>query len=262
MVLPLTIVLGYALALLMGLSLGLLGGGGSILTVPVLHYVLGYDVKEAVPMSLVVVGLTSGFGAVAHWKAGTVNPRAALGFGPPAIVGALLGAELGLRVAATVQLTVFAVVMLAAAVSMYFGAALWAPEGAMTGEWRAPGGGGRPRVPFITLVGAVVGVLTGFVGVGGGFVYVPALAVLGGLHMKEAVGTSLVLILLSCIAGAIRYRGSLAFDWTAIAVFTAIALVGVAAGSRMLRHVSQQRLRRGFALFLLVMGALVLARPR
>ena len=262
MVSPATIVLGYALALLIGLSLGLLGGGGSILAVPVLHYVLGYDVKEAVPMSLVVVGLTSGFGALAHWKAGNVNPHAALAFGPPAIVGALLGADLGLRVAATVQLTVFAVVMLAAAVSMYFGAALWAPKGAMTGEWRAPGGGGRPRLAFITLIGGAVGVLTGFVGVGGGFVYVPALAVLGGVAMKEAVGTSLVLILLSCIAGVIRYHGSLVFDWTALAIFTAIAFVGVAAGSRMVRHVSQQGLRRGFALFLFVMGALVLARPR
>src|SRR5690242_5028521 len=124
---PPTVVLGYALALLIGLSLGLLGGGGSILTVPVLHYVLGYGVKAAVPMSLVVVGLTSAFGAVQHWRGGTVNLRAAVAFGPPAIVGALLGADLGLRVTATVQLTVFAVVMLAAAVSMYFGAALWAP---------------------------------------------------------------------------------------------------------------------------------------
>jgi uncharacterized protein len=258
---PPTVVLGYALALLIGLSLGLLGGGGSILTVPVLHYVLGYGVKAAVPMSLVVVGLTSAFGAVQHWQGGTVNLRAAVAFGPPAIVGALLGADLGLRVTATVQLTVFAVVMLAAAVSMYFGAALWAPKETGAEAASAPTVATHPRLPLVTLVGAAVGVLTGFVGIGGGFVYVPALVVLGGLGMREAVGTSLVLILLSCAAGVIRYQGSLAFDWTAIAVFTAIAFVGVVAGARLVRHVSQHTLRRGFAAFLLVMGALVLLRP-
>src|SRR6185369_6933636 len=112
------IFLGYALALLIGLSLGLLGGGGSILTVPVLHYVLGYEVKSAIPMSLVIVGLTSGFGAANHWRAGTVSWRAALSFGPPAVVGSVLGAELGLKVDPAVQLIVFGLVMLAAAVSM------------------------------------------------------------------------------------------------------------------------------------------------
>jgi hypothetical protein len=115
------IALGYALALLIGLALGLLGGGGSILTIPVLHYVMGYGMKAAVPMSLVVVGLTSGVGAVAHRRAGTLSLRTVAAFGPPAIVGALLGAELGLRTTAELQLTVFAVVMLAAALSMYLG---------------------------------------------------------------------------------------------------------------------------------------------
>jgi uncharacterized membrane protein YfcA len=112
-------VLGYALALLIGLTLGLLGGGGAILTVPVLHYVLGYGIKEAIPMTLVVVGLTSAFGAMNHWRAGTVQWRTALGFAPPAMVGSVLGVELGLRVDGAVQLTVFAVVMLAAALSMF-----------------------------------------------------------------------------------------------------------------------------------------------
>ena len=258
---PPTVVLGYALALPIGLSLGLLGAGGSILTVPVLHYVLGFGVKAAVPMSLVVVGLTSAFGAAEHWRDGSVSLRSAIAFGPPAIVGALLGADLGLRVSATVQLTVFAVAMLAAAVSMYAGAARRAPQDPAAEAVSTPPGGRRPRLPFVTLVGAAVGALTGFVGVGGGFIYVPALVVLGGLAMKEAVGTSLVLIVLSCTAGVIRYRGSPGFDWRAIALFTAIAFVGVAAGSRMARHVSPRALRRGFAAFLLVMGAFVLLRP-
>lgn len=246
------IALGYTLALLIGLSLGLLGGGGSILTVPVLHYVMGYGVKAAIPMSLVVVGLSSAVGAAAHWRAGTLNLRTVLAFGPPAIVGALLGAEFGLRVAATVQLTVFAVVMLLAAVSMFFGA------GAIASAPQRP----RHPFPLVTLVGGAVGILTGFVGVGGGFLYVPALVLLAGLPMKQAIGTSLALIMLSCIAGVARYHGSIEFDWSAIGLFTGIALVGVALGSRLVRHVSQTLLRKGFAAFLLLMGALVLLRGR
>lgn len=244
------IYLGYALALLIGLTLGLLGGGGSILTVPVLHYVLGYPVKEAIPMSLVVVGLTSGFGAISHWRAGTLHGRSALAFGPPAIVGAVLGAELGLHVDATIQLTVFAVVMLAAAISMLRGGIV---------EAATPS---RKPLPLVTLVGTLVGVLTGFVGVGGGFLYVPALTLLGGLTMKQAIGTSLVLILLSCSAGLVRYSGHFDLDWNAIALFTGIAFLGVAAGSRLVPSFPQQTLKRGFAVFLVVMGALVLARGR
>lgn len=249
------IALGYALALLIGISLGLLGGGGSILTVPVLHYVLGYGVKDAIPMSLVVVGLTSGFGAINHARVGTVRWRTALAFGPPAIVGAILGAELGLRVEATTQLTVFAVVMLLAAVSMLRGGA-----GAGAGEARPAGA--RHPLPFITLIGALVGVLTGFVGVGGGFLYVPALALLAGLAMKEAIGTSLVLILLSCGAGLVRYWGHIQLDWRAIALFSGIAFVGVAVGSRLVPYLSQRALKKGFAFFLLAMGAVVLLSGR
>jgi uncharacterized protein len=111
-------------------------------------------------------------------------------------------------------------------------------------------------------VGAAVGVLTGFAGVGGGFLYVPALVLLGGLPMRQAVGTSLALILLSCIAGVVRYHGSLVLDWRAIALFTGIALVGVALGTRLSGRVSQTVLRRGFAVLVLVMGALVLSVGR
>lgn len=244
-------VLGYALALLIGLSLGLLGGGGSILTVPVLHYGLGYEVKAAIPMSLVIVGLTSGFGAANHWRAGAVNWRAALSFGPPAVVGSILGAELGLKVEPGVQLMVFALVMLAAAVSMLL------PRPA------ADAGVGRPRpLPLITLIGAAVGLITGFVGVGGGFLYVPALIVLGGLAVKEAIGTSLVLIMLSCIAAVARYHGNSLMDWRTILIFCALAFVGVAVGSRLSSHVPNQVLRKGFAVLLFVMGALVLLRGR
>src|ERR1044071_12208 len=214
---PMLVVVGYACAIVIGLSLGRLGGGGSILTVPVLHYVLGYEARTAaVPMSLVVVGVTSALGAVQHWRCGTVNLRTVFAFGPPAIVGALLGAQLASRMRdSRVQLLLFGAVMVIAAVSMYFGRALLAREGrAAASPGDSPSPGALPY-PFVTLVGAGVGLLTGFVGVGGGFLYVPALVLLGGLPIKQAVGTSLSLILLSCIAGVVGYQGTAAFDWPA-----------------------------------------------
>jgi hypothetical protein len=245
------LILGYTLALLIGLSLGLLGGGGSILTVPVLIYVLGYGVKTAVPMSLVVVGVTSLVGVWRHRRDGTLNLKTALAFGPPAIVGALLGARLGVRADPRVQLTLFAVVMLVAAISMFF------RRTQATDEHRP-----LARLPLIVLVGGSVGLLTGFVGVGGGFVYVPALVLLGGLTMKEAVGTSLALIAMSCASGLVMYQGHFVLDWAAVGLFTALALVGVVIGARLVRYVRQDHLRRGFAVFLLFMGALVLLRGR
>ena len=234
------------------MSLGLLGGGGSILTVPVLVYVLGFPVKTAIPMSLVVVGLTSLMGVVGHSRAGTVHWKAALAFGPSAIVGALGGAQLGLLVSAKLQLTVFAVIMIVASVSMWGGQALW--------NRRASAVEGAPPRPLgvVGLLGAVVGALTGLIGIGGGFLYVPALVLLAGLGMKQAVGTSLVLITLSAASGFARYSGAVSFDWTAIAIFTGLAFIGVLVGTRLVARVPQQVLRRGFSVFVLVMGAVVL----
>lgn len=234
------------------MSLGLLGGGGSILTVPVLVYVLGYPVKTAIPMSLVVVGLTALMGVAGHARAGTVQWRAALAFGPTAVLGALAGAQLGLMVAATLQLTVFAVIMIVASVAMWGGPGLWL-------RGRIPGQAPPARHPVVVaLLGAAVGMLTGLIGIGGGFLYVPALVLLAGLDMKHAVGTSLVLISLSAASGFVRYSGEISFDWVAIALFTGLAFLGVLGGTRLVAHVSQQALRKGFSVFVLVMGAVVL----
>jgi uncharacterized membrane protein YfcA len=247
--------LGFALAVVIGLSLGLLGGGGSILTLPVLVYILGVSVKQAVPMSLVVVGTTSLFGAVSHQRSRNVRWDTALSFGPPAMIGAFIGAQIGLAVASRVQLAIFGMLMLGAAGSMYFGPALW---GARVGvEARE-----RRSLALIALLGLGVGMITGLVGIGGGFLYVPALVLLGGLMMKHAVGTSLVLIIMSCLAGLISYAGKVAIPWGATAIFTGLAIVGVLAGSSLVRRVSQDTLRRAFAVLLVVMGVLVLLRPR
>ena len=244
-----TPLLGYSLAVLIGISLGLLGGGGAILTVPVLVYVMGLDVKQAVPTSLVIVGLTSFTGMLRHRQAGTVDVHAALTFGPAAILGSLIGTRAALLVSSRVQLTVFAVVLLAAATMML----------RRRREALHPAPTRRP-LPLILLIGTGVGFLTGFVGVGGGFMYVPALALLAGLEMKAAVGTSLALIALSSAAGVAGYLGQVHFDWLLVGVFTALAFVGVQIGSALVPKVPQERLRRWFAVLLLVMGVVVLVK--
>ena len=244
-------VLGYALAVLIGVTLGLLGGGGSILTVPVLVYVMHVDVKQAVPASLVVVGLTSLVGAYHHWKAGNVHLPAVVAFGPTAVLGSLAGSQIALRVSGRLQLTIFAVVLVGASVRMLMGRG--APDAPATPSTRRP-------LPLVALLGAGVGVLTGLVGVGGGFLYVPALTLAGGLDMKKAVGTSLALITLSSAAGIAGYLGRVPLDWPLIGLFTVLAFLGVGLGSAMVRRVSQQGLRRAFAVLMLVMGVLVLIR--
>ena len=249
------IVLGYSLALLIGISLGLLGGGGSILTVPVLVYALGFGMKQAVPMSLVVVGVTSLFGVANHRRNGNIRWDAAIAFGPAAIAGAFAGARVAPHVSSQLQLVIFGVLMLCAAASMYFGPA-W-----LTRAEQAEPARSRPAA-VMALLGGAVGFLTGLVGVGGGFLYVPALVLIGGLVMREAIGTSLVLIILSCVAGFLTYLGRASVDWRATIEFTAIAIVGVVIGSRLVGRVSQVALRKGFAALLLVMGIAVLLKPR
>lgn len=242
--------LGYLLAVLIGISLGLLGGGGSILTVPVLLYCFGYGMKTAVPMSLVVVGLTSLFGVVRHGRAGNVAFRAAFAFGPLAIVGAFAGAALALGVSGRIQTLVFGIVMLAASLAMLRGRSL------LAGRADAPHA--ARRLAPMMLLGGIVGMLTGFVGVGGGFLYVPALVLAGGVAMKRAVGTSLVLITLSSAAGLAMYAGTMTLPWMTVAGFTLLAVLGVAIGSALVHRISQGALRKGFAVFVLLMGVLVL----
>jgi uncharacterized membrane protein YfcA len=245
-----TLIAGLALAVAIGISLGLLGGGGAILTVPVLVYVVGLDVKTAVPTSLVVVGLTAMAGALGHQRAGHIRFRTVLAFAPAAMAGAYLGSFLGLRVSGRLQLGVLGAIILVSAILMMRGAGR--PEGAQP----APA---RP-LPVLAGLGLVMGGLTGLLGIGGGFLYVPALTILGGLAMKQAVGTSLVLIALGAATGFAGYVGRVDLDWWLVAGFTALAFLGVGIGTALVPRVSPQALRRGFAVLLLVMGVMVLVR--
>ena len=249
--------LGVALGLPVGLALGLLGGGGSILTVPIFVYMLGFGAKEAIAMSLAVVGVTSLFGAAGHWRTGNVNLRVALVFGAVAMLGTYLGARLAVFFSAAAQLALFAVVLLVAAVFMFRGRS---PASRMEDD-AAPVAAGM-RFGLIALQGIAVGALTGLVGVGGGFLIVPALVLLGGLPMKQAVGTSLVVIALKSVAGFYGYLGQVEVPWAFTGLFTAVTVTGILIGMPLVRYVPQETLRRAFAVFLVLMGGFILYQNR
>ena len=236
---------------LIGAALGLLGGGGSVLTVPIFVYVLGFTPKEAIAMSLAVVGATSAFGTASHWHAGHVNVRVGVVFGGVAMFGTLFGVRLARLVPGTTQLVIFGGVMLAAAVFMLRRRAPFDEE-----NDTCPA---QPVMSILKIVpGALlVGALTGIVGVGGGFLIVPALVLLR-LSLREAVGTSLLIITGTCVIGFLGYLGHVSLDWAAVTLVAAGTLPGIAAGSYLHRFVPQSALRRGFAAFLVVIAVFIL----
>ncbi len=238
-------------AVAIGLSLGLLGSGGSIITVPVLVYLVGQPEKVAIAGSLAVVGSIALIGALQNAARGQLAWRSVLGFGLPGMAGTVGGAWLSGHVGGAVQLTVFAGVMLAAAVMMF----RRSEPPAMPKPARA--------LPLLAVDGVAVGVLTGFVGVGGGFLILPALVLLGGLGMHAAIGTSLAIIAMNSFSGFAKHlqllhAQGLSLDWVVLAKFVALGAAGSVAGSRLAHRLPQRSLRRGFAAFLVVMAALIL----
>jgi uncharacterized membrane protein YfcA len=241
------LIIAALLSLFIGLSLGLLGGGGSILTLPILVYVLDVEPKTAIAMSLFVVGTTSATGVVAHARAGRVRFRAGLVFGAAGMAGAFAGGKVAHFLPPTLLLVAFGAVMLTAA------AAMMRP--------RREGGPGRePAISKALGIGLGVGVVAGLVGAGGGFLIVPALALFGGLAMPEAIGTSLLVIALQSFAGFAGHAGHVHLDWTLTAVVTGAAITGGLGGARLARHLSPASLRRGFAWLVLAMGVFLLGK--
>lgn len=246
------LVLGYALAVLVGLSLGVLGGGGAILTVPIFVYVLGFDAKLAIAMSLPVVGVTSLIGAFGHWRAGNVQVRTAAVFGIIAMAGAYAGARLSVFISGTAQLFLLALMMLAAAAAMFRSAGRDSSRTEPAPEMRAM------PVALLIPIALSVGILTGLIGIGGGFLVVPALVLLARIPMKQAVGTSLLVIAMNSFSGSLGYLGQRSMPWGFMLGFIAIAAIGILIGARLVRHVSQSALKRGFAAFLVIMGAFII----
>ncbi|MBC7291874.1 MAG: sulfite exporter TauE/SafE family protein, partial [Actinotalea sp.] len=239
-----------ALAVLVGLSLGLLGGGGSILTVPLLVYVAGVETKAAIATSLLVVGVTSAVGALSHARAGRVQWRTGLLFGGAGMVGAYAGGRLAQFIPGEVLLLAFALMMIITAVAMLRGRKNVDPSKVH----------GRLPVGRVLLDGAVVGLVTGLVGAGGGFLVVPALALLGGLPMPVAVGTSLVVIAIKSFGGLAGYLASVQVDWGLALGVTAAAVVGALLGGRLVGRTKPDTLRKAFGWFVLVMGAFILVQ--
>lgn len=256
-------IFGHLLAVGIGLSLGLIGGGGSILAVPILVYVMGLGAKAAIAMSLAIVGTVSLVGAMPHWRQGNVNLKTAIVFTPAAMAGAYLGARLTALpfITDTFQLVCFGIVMVVASVWMiresrekpslsYAGA-----PGKAVAEVPHP-----PHWLAIPAEGLGVGILTGFVGVGGGFLIIPALVLLGGIPMKEAIGTSLVIIAAKSATGFLGYLGQVAIDWALTASFTLAASAGTLAGAYLTRLIDAKYLQKGFGYFVLAVAIFVLIR--
>ena len=249
-----TLIMALLGALAVGLTLGLMGSGGSILTVPVLTYIVGQQDKVAIAGSLGIVGAISLVAAVPYAVRGLVDWRSVLWFGLPGMVGAWLGAALSKGVDGSVQLLAFAALMVVAAVLML----RKAPTEA---------GATRPRrsVVKIGVEGLVVGVVTGFVGVGGGFLIVPALVLLGGLPMNIAVGTSLLVIAAKSFVGFAKYLDvleaqNLQLDWQIMGLFVTAGIAGSFGGAALASRIPQAALRRGFGVFLLLVAAWIVTQ--
>jgi uncharacterized membrane protein YfcA len=249
-----TLIIVLALSIVIGLSLGVLGGGGSILTVPILVFVAGFEAKEAIAASLFVVGVTSAVSVVSHARSGRVMWRTGLIFGAAGMAGAFVGGMIGGHVAGTVLLIAFAVMMIATAVAMLRGSKRTNDQDAVESV--------KVELPLgrVLLDGAVVGLVTGLIGAGGGFLVVPALALLGGLPMSVAVGTSLVVIAMKSFAGLAGYLTTVPLNWGVTLAVTAAAIIGTLIGSRLTGRLPETALRKAFGFFVLAMGTFVLTQ--
>ncbi|MSO28012.1 MAG: sulfite exporter TauE/SafE family protein [Candidatus Nanopelagicales bacterium] len=250
-----------ALAIFIGLAVGILGGGGSILTTPLLVYVMGFDTKDAIAASLFVVGVTSAFGLIRHARGHRVRWRTGLIFGAAGMVGAFIGGQVGVHLPGAVLMAVFAVMMGVTAIAMI----------RVRPKVKAKAHKGLP-IFRILLDGAVVGFVTGLVGAGGGFLVVPALAILGGMPMPMAVGTSLLVVMMKSTAGFLGYAvkfgdGSLVswnpeihINWLVTIVVTIGAVAGALVGSSFVGRVHPDRLRKAFGWSVLVMACFIMSQ--
>ena len=258
--------LGYAASLVMGLALGLTGGGGSILTVPILVYLFGIGALQATTYSLVLVGLVALWGAWGAYRSGELHLNRALSFGIPGVLGVaasrrlllpMLPTELSISGLAltksSILLIAFSLLMLLASVSMIRTSRYTNADAA------APNGDRSVSNIALFLGGLALGLLAGFVGAGGGFLIVPALVNIGKLDMKQAVGTSLFVIALQSLLGVLGDFKELAqMDFILFSIVAVLAIIGMSLGTMFRKRISQSKLKLGFGIFVLVMGSLIL----
>lgn len=258
-------IFGYIASILIGVALGLIGGGGSILTVPVLVYLLSVEPVLATAYSLFIVGTTSLVGSVSYFKKGLVNVRTAVVFGIPSIVavfltrayivpaipGELFSIGNLLITKSILLMLIFAVLMIFASYSM------------IKKDKNEADVNNSHQVfnyPLILVEGTVVGILTGLVGAGGGFLIIPALVILSKLPMKEAVGTSLVIIAAKSLIGFLGEGTDIAMDWKLLLIVTAFAIVGIFIGMALSKKIDGKKLKPAFGWFVLVMGIYIIIK--
>ena len=258
-------IIGYFASLIIGVSLGLIGGGGSILTVPVLVYLFHIDPVLATAYSLFIVGSTSLVGALPKYREGLVNLKTAAIFGIPSIAAVYATRKFIVPMIpqevfsigdfmvtkSILMMLLFAILMVAASVSMIR-------------EKKAANGNGageqKFNYPLILVEGAVVGVLTGLVGAGGGFLIIPALVLLSKLPMKQAVGTSLLIIAAKSLIGFTGDLGHMEMDWNLLLIVTGLAIVGIFIGNALNKKVDGEKLKKAFGWFVLVMGVYIIVQ--
>jgi uncharacterized protein len=256
----------HIIAICIGISLGLIGGGGSILAVPTLVYVMGVPPKSAIAMSLAIVGTVSLLGVIPHWKLGNVQIKTAAMFGLSTMIGAYIGAKIANfpLITGTLQMLLFATMMLLAAIFMMRKS--YSTSSSVSEEKLDLALYPKPVCKYCWLwlmsEGIGVGILTGLVGVGGGFAIVPALVLLAKLPMKQAIGTSLLIIVLNSSAGFLGYLGAVAIDWQLMFSFIFAASLGIFLGTYLVKFVQARHLQKAFAYFLLVMSGFMLWQNR
>lgn len=260
------VVLALLMGLVIGVTLGALGGGGSILTVPALVYVLGQDAHGATTASLVVVGATASAGALAHLRRGSVRVREGLVFGALGIAGSVVGSRLSSGIAPAVLLAGFSVVMMGAAAAMLVrsrrpAAPAYAVADGPVADISSSTTRARPGASAMVGTASGVGLLTGFFGVGGGFVVVPALVLVMGFDMPEAVATSLLVIAVNSAAALIARAGTAVHvDWAVVGLFAVAAIGASVLGSRLAGVLEPRRIARAFSLLLVVVALYTLVR--
>lgn len=245
------LIVGLVIALFVGVALGLLGGGGSILTVPLFLYVFGVEAKAAIAMSLLVVGSTSVAALVSHARAGRVQWRIGAIFGAASMIGAYGAGRVAKFLPSAALVVAFGAMMLVTAVAMM------RPRKEGESSSKSPA---KLRVGWILVEGLVVGAITGLVGAGGGFLVVPALTLLAGLAMPEAVATSLLVIALKSFAGFAGYATTVSISYSLVAMVVGTAIVGSFIGSALVAKVHPDSLRRGFGWFVVAMAIFVLGQ--
>ncbi len=264
------VVIGFIFALLIGLSLGIIGGGGSILTVPVLVYIMGINPVNSTAYSLFIVGITALAGAYSYFKKKMLCYRAAIVFSIPSFIAVfytrhylvpLIPAHIadfsGLIITKeALIMLLFALMMIVSAFSMIRRQTMTSPHDEVFRPEQI-----RFNYPLIAVEGIVVGVLTGLVGAGGGFLIIPALVLLVGLPMKAAVGTSLLIIAAKSLIGfAGDLQTGMQIDWTLLLSFSFFALIGIAIGIYYSRNIKSEKLKPAFGWFTLILGFLILIK--